>query len=65
MCTILEYCEGEDLDIRLKKRGKFPEKESKNIIEKVLEVVKYLNERDPKIIHYDLKPGNILFDNFD
>lgn len=43
MCTILEYCEGEDLDIRLKKRGKFPEKEAKNIIEKVLEVVKYLN----------------------
>ena len=31
------------------------------IIEKLLKVVKYLNERDPKIIHYDLKPANILF----
>lgn len=24
----------------------------------------YLNKRSQKIIHYDLKPGNVLFDEF-
>jgi serine/threonine protein kinase len=37
------------------------EKEARKIIEKLLQVLDYLNKRDPKIIHYDLKPPNILF----
>lgn len=61
ICTVLEYCDGEDLDIKIKKKGSFQEKEARLIIEQVLNVVKYLNEVDPKIIHYDLKPANILF----
>lgn len=61
ICTVLEYCENEDLDIRLKKKGHFSEKDARAIMEKLLNVVKYLNEKSEKIIHYDLKPGNILF----
>lgn len=58
---MLEFCEGGDLDFYLKKKMKLSEKEARVIIGKVLKVVKYLNEHDPKIIHYDLKPANILF----
>lgn len=59
--TILEYCECQDLDYLLKKNGSLPEKDAKVIIKQLLSAVKYLNEQDPKIIHYDLKPQNILF----
>lgn len=45
ICTVLEYCEGDDLDKKLKKKYYFVEKEAKAIIEKVLDVVKYLNQR--------------------
>lgn len=61
LCTVLEYCDGEDLDVKIKKKGFFSEKEARPILEQVLNAVKYLNEVDPKIIHYDLKPANILF----
>ena len=59
--TVLEYCEGFDLDYMLKKNGQLPEKDSKAIIKQMLGAVKYLNEQTPRIIHYDLKPQNILF----
>ena len=60
-CTILEYCDGNDLSYKLKEKTNFSEKETKIIIKKIVEVILYLNEMKPKIIHYDLKPGNILF----
>jgi tousled-like kinase len=33
------------------------------IISQILSGLKYLNESKQKIIHYDLKPQNILFHN--
>ena len=59
--TVLEYCEGQDLDYLLKKNGSLLEKDSKVIVRQLLSAIKYLNEQEPKIIHYDLKPQNILF----
>lgn len=62
--TVLEYCEGPDLSTYLKRNGMIPEKEAKTIIKQVLCALKCLSEhKDGKIIHYDLKPGNILFKN--
>ncbi len=55
-CTVLEYCDGKDLDYKLKQNSYFSEKIAKSFIQKILEVIKYLNEQNPKIIHYDLKP---------
>jgi tousled-like kinase len=57
----LEYCEGDDLEKQLKQKGFFPEKQARRIVEKILEVLRYLNSCPTKIIHYDLKPANILF----
>lgn len=85
-CTVLEYCDGHDLDFYLKQHKTIPEKEARSIImqvstvfgsifnqfdltsivlsstliQKVVSALKYLNEIKPPIIHYDLKPGNIL-----
>ena len=59
-CTVLEYCDGHDLDFHLKQNKIIPERESRSIIMQVVSALKYLNDIKPPIIHYDLKPGNIL-----
>ncbi|GJD10397.1 Serine/threonine-protein kinase TOUSLED [Galdieria sulphuraria] len=60
-CTVLEYCDGSDLDTYLKAKGSLEENEAKLIICQVLSGLLYLNNQPKKIIHYDLKPANILF----
>ena len=60
-CSILEYCNEGDLDLRLKTHRKLPEKEVILIIHQVLSALKYLHSQN--VIHYDLKPANILFQN--
>ncbi|XP_048139937.1 serine/threonine-protein kinase TOUSLED isoform X6 [Rhodamnia argentea] len=63
-CTVLEYCSGKDLDAVLKATPLLPEKEARIIIVQIFQGLVYLNRRAQKIIHYDLKPGNVLFDEF-
>lgn len=59
-CTVLEYCDGCDLDTYLRANKQLPEKEAKSIITQVFSGLLYLAEQQKRIIHYDLKPGNIL-----
>jgi hypothetical protein len=61
-CTVLEYCDGTDLDQYVKEQSVLSEKQAKSIISQVFSGLRYLNEQKPSIIHYDLKPGNILYD---
>ncbi|CAI9768590.1 unnamed protein product [Fraxinus pennsylvanica] len=61
-CTVLEYCSGKDLDGVLKATPLLPEREARIIIVQIFQGLVYLNKRSQKIIHYDLKPGNVLFD---
>ncbi|KAJ4972096.1 hypothetical protein NE237_005195 [Protea cynaroides] len=61
-CTVLEYCSGKDLDAVLKVTPMLPEREARIIIVQIFQGLVYLNKRPQKIIHYDLKPGNVLFD---
>ncbi|KAK6141895.1 hypothetical protein DH2020_024357 [Rehmannia glutinosa] len=63
-CTVLEYCSGKDLDAVLKATPILPEREARIIIVQIFQGLVYLNKRSQKIIHYDLKPGNVLFDDF-
>ncbi|XP_022729160.1 serine/threonine-protein kinase TOUSLED-like isoform X6 [Durio zibethinus] len=53
---------GKDLDAVLKATPVLPEKEARIIIVQIFQGLVYLNKRAQKIIHYDLKPGNVLFD---
>lgn len=62
-CTVLEYCNGPDLDLYLKLQPTLNEREARSIILQIFHGLKYLNEQKRPIIHYDLKPGNILFSN--
>merc|ERR550532_842173 len=59
-CTVLEYCDGHDLDFYLKQHKTISEREARSIVMQVSSALRYLNEIKPPIIHYDLKPGNIL-----
>ncbi|EKX38683.1 hypothetical protein GUITHDRAFT_76984 [Guillardia theta CCMP2712] len=60
-CTVLEHCDEGDLEQVLKERKTISEREARSIIMQVFAGLKYLNEQKQKVIHFDLKPGNILF----
>jgi tousled-like kinase len=59
--TVLDFCDGGDLDLYLKQKQSLNEREARCIIMQVLSGLQYLAQQKQKIIHYDLKPGNILF----
>lgn len=61
-CTVLELCTGDDLDARLKAHGSIVEREARAIMAQVFAGLAYLSGGARRVIHYDLKPGNILFD---
>lgn len=58
--TVLQYCDGCDLDAYLRSRSLLPEREARSIIVQVFSGLHYLAEPSRRIIHYDLKPANIL-----
>lgn len=60
--SVIFYFSGKDLDAVLKATPILPEKEARIIIVQIFQGLVYLNKRTQKIIHYDLKPGNVLFD---
>uniref|UniRef100_A0A1A8GGT5 non-specific serine/threonine protein kinase n=1 Tax=Nothobranchius korthausae TaxID=1143690 RepID=A0A1A8GGT5_9TELE len=62
-CTVLEYCAGQDLDFYLKQNKCVTEKEGRSIVMQLANALKYLSQIQPPIIHYGLKPGNILLVN--
>jgi tousled-like kinase len=57
---VLEYCSGYDLDSYLKDRGSIAEKEARVIIYQLFDALNYLTTQKRAVIHYDLKPANIL-----
>ncbi|KAK9790331.1 hypothetical protein WJX73_000944 [Symbiochloris irregularis] len=60
--TVLELCPGGELESYLKEHQVLPEKEARVIISQVCSGLAYLNDAARRIIHYDLKPANIMFD---
>ena len=63
-CTVLEYCDGPDLGSYLKTHKSLSERDAKMIVKQIISGLLFLNQKhDARIIHYDLKPQNILFSN--
>lgn len=65
--TVLEHCDGVDLDQHLKTNKVLKEGDARSLLSQIMAGLRYLNtpagsgsERRAAIIHYDLKPGNIL-----
>jgi tousled-like kinase len=50
-CTVLEYCDGTDLEFFLKQNKTIPEKEARSIIMQIINALKYLNlEIKPPVV---------------
>ena len=60
LCTVLEFAEAaKDLEQLLKEEGRFSEKEARLLFLQLLQGVAAM--RSHGVIHYDLKPANLLF----
>ncbi len=55
------FVEGEDLSAELARR-RTSEDEVLDLLEALCDVLAYLHERSPPVVHRDLKPGNLLRD---
>eukprot|EP00817_Percolomonadidae_sp_ATCC50343_P003483 CAMPEP_0117426742 /NCGR_PEP_ID=MMETSP0758-20121206/6773_1 /TAXON_ID=63605 /ORGANISM="Percolomonas cosmopolitus, Strain AE-1 (ATCC 50343)" /LENGTH=754 /DNA_ID=CAMNT_0005212049 /DNA_START=77 /DNA_END=2337 /DNA_ORIENTATION=+ len=60
--SVLEYIPF-DLDKYIKEYGAVSERMARSIVSQVITALKYMNDQPKKVIHYDLKPGNILMQN--
>lgn len=58
---VVDYIDGTDLREELD-RHRFTEREVLDLMEQLLEVLGYLHERSPPVIHRDVKPANIMRD---
>jgi serine/threonine protein kinase len=58
---VMEHCAGGDLAGVIRRHGRLPEGEVRPILVQILQGLLVLRSKDVVVIHYDLKPGNILF----
>lgn len=58
--TIMDYIPGENLKEYVKRTGTVDQKTVYRWAQQLCEVVAYLHEQTPAIIHSDIKPGNIM-----
>lgn len=58
----LEYLPGEDLKSRLAERGRLSEEEILTVARQVADILQYLHEQVPPIIHRDISPDNLILD---
>ena len=59
---LLEHERGEDLRTYISENGKMSQKAVLWLAEQLAEIMKYLHEQDPPVIHRDLTPDNIVID---
>ena len=58
--TIMDYIPGENLKDYVKRTGRVDQKTAFRWACQLCEVVAYLHEQTPAIIHSDIKPGNVM-----
>ena len=59
--SVMTYCNGGSLADLLRKQGALSERDAKSVMLQLLCGLRHLHVRAEPIIHYDLKPANILF----
>lgn len=60
---LMEYIHGQDLRQYVKQNGAFTEKQVHNYARKIAELLKFLHENDPPVVHRDLTPDNLVLKN--
>jgi serine/threonine protein kinase len=55
-CIIMEFVDGDPLDVYLHRKGKLSNSEAENIIKQIAAALAYLHSKD--ILHRDIKPQN-------
>ncbi len=55
-CIIMEFVEGDSLDVYLHRKGKLSNEETENIIKQIASALAYLHSKE--ILHRDIKPQN-------
>jgi serine/threonine protein kinase len=56
---VMDFIEGDDMRQRLARQGALPEDEVSLIGATICDALSYLHNRQPQILHRDIKPGNI------
>jgi len=57
LCMVMEFCPGSDLGTYLELHGALPEVQARDFVIQIAAGLSYLNDVEPPVIHYDLKPG--------
>ena len=63
--SVMDFSGGEDLDLLLKRERTLKEADARIIMVQLLAALRHMAEQERPIIHYDLKPANILFHSED
>ena len=57
---VMEKIEGESLGVMKRRHAVLSEKEVRRLLADAADVLRYLHQRTPPVIHRDLKPGNVI-----
>ena len=58
--TVIDYIDGYDFNYYIENGYVFPESQLIKWLRQLCEVLQYLHSQTPKILHTDIKPGNII-----
>ena len=63
LALVQTYIDADSLEQQVENRGVFNEEEVKQLAKSILKILVYLQERNPSVVHRNIKPSNILLTN--